>query len=1194
MPRLAVCLLGSFQVYWGGKPLAGLPTDKTRALLAYLAVESKSAHRRDALAELLWPMRPPSAALNNLRQALYLLRGAIHDREVDPPHLLITHHELQLNPDSDFWLDTDQFETVTMSCLRHHPGDLQLCEACLQRLLPAVELFRGEFLAGLSLPDCLEFDWWLLARQEIYHHLALEALDRLARHFEQARDYLQVSRYAQKAIELEPWRESSHRIKMRALANTGNPQEALHQFGTCKQILNQELGIDPSRKTIRLYQKIIAQTTGRTIKPRQSILIPATGTQATTPERDRLIPLFAGREKELGQLTNFLEHALAGSGRVIMVTGEAGSGKSALVSEFTRRILPAYPDLLVAVGSCHAYTGRGDSNTPFIQILRRLDGEADFEQQALFQNAEYDARLRQAHPQVVGALSSFGAEWSEFLRLRESSGGQDQAHTPSSLRSQKTRPRSQNYAMDMGSSTASLHPAQLVFFDQYVQILRSLARHYPLVLVLEDLHWADSSTLGLLFHLGRNLAGRRILVIGTYRSEAQLAVHIGPDQAVLTYPALGPILKEFQLMFGEIEVDLAQADGREFIANLLAREPNELPGDFNEKIYQYSEGHALFTVELLRSLQERGEIYLNPDGYWTAVPKLEWDFIPTKVEAVIADRLSRLTPAQQELLRCASIQGVVFCPEILTRVSGSSTASIQHNLSNLAGVQRVISAEDLQWHGDKCVSSYRFCHSLYQKYLYRLVDLVERKRLHAATALQLEAQSIVSGKPDTSNLLQIAWHYEVAGQARQAAHTLQKAGSQEYLAGANTAAAGHFKHALALLQYLPATPERDQHELSLQLALSAPLRSSRGYADQEAGRAYARACELALRLGDTNRYCLASFLLHSYYTSRADYKQAMELSWRMSQLVKAMPQAAECHQANFCLGVTNLLLGKFAPAWEQLSAASAANPFEDDTQLISPIGRDVSLMSRIFLTWLYWMRGETKKAQYTSQSVLQQAQMHRHPYSQAFSLAISGCIVNLFAQNYRAVQAQAEALIQLSGKTGFDMLHALAIIFSGRVQVANGELEAGLHAMQGGLMLYQSTGHKMFRTFLLGQLAEAYLVSGEPQQSLKTISFAEQTLLECGERFYEAELRRIKAAVLFALAESQSAQDSSLFWEQAENSLQRSLQVARWQGARAFELRAALDYSKKLLEKGQTQQALALLEGAYESLRHEVDLPELL
>jgi DNA-binding SARP family transcriptional activator len=254
--RLEIVLLGSYRVTLDDLPVTTFPTDKVRALLAYLVVESERPHRREVLASLLWPDSPEIAARTSLRQALYRLRCALGNREASVPHLLPTAKEVRLNPASDHWLDVTAFEALISACRARHPRGLNLCPDCVARLEAAVELYQGDFLAGFSLPDCPRFDWWQLSTREACHRRAMEALTWLTIHHESRGEHAQLLKYARRAIELEPWRESAYRGLMRALALTGRRGEALHQYEICRDELAQEMGVEPSAETVQLYERI--------------------------------------------------------------------------------------------------------------------------------------------------------------------------------------------------------------------------------------------------------------------------------------------------------------------------------------------------------------------------------------------------------------------------------------------------------------------------------------------------------------------------------------------------------------------------------------------------------------------------------------------------------------------------------------------------------------------------------------------------------------------------------------------------------------------------------------------------------------------------------------------------------------------------------------------------------------------------
>ena len=382
MAQLEVSLLGTFMVALTGRPHVAFETDKTRALLAYLTVESNRPHRRSALAAILWPNFSESAARNNLRQTLYRLRQAIVDPQNTIPHLLVTVHDVQFNIKADNWLDVDEFSRLLNACKDHHPKWDSLCEVCWNRLETTVRLYQGNFLAGFALSNSLEFDSWLLVKQEWYHRCMLEALAWLGNHCERVGEYEQSAAWAMREIEMEPWRESAHRRAMYALALSGQRQAALGQYDACRQILDRELGVEPVAETESLHKAILDGDLVHKAETKQD----QASSVATPPSERSLVRThqssfssFVGLTDEISTLNSHLVAALEGRGNVVFVTGETGSGKTNLMGQFISNSTRNFGDLLVAAGQCDSRFGLGIPYQPFSEILRMLgeDGSID-------------------------------------------------------------------------------------------------------------------------------------------------------------------------------------------------------------------------------------------------------------------------------------------------------------------------------------------------------------------------------------------------------------------------------------------------------------------------------------------------------------------------------------------------------------------------------------------------------------------------------------------------------------------------------------------------------------------------------------------------------------------------------------------------------------------------------------------------
>jgi predicted ATPase/DNA-binding SARP family transcriptional activator/class 3 adenylate cyclase len=328
MDRLAISLLGPFQVTLNGEPVTRFGSDTARALLAYLAMHPGVAHRRDALAGLLWPEQPDAEALRNLRVALSRLREAIGDRETDVPLLQVTRRTIQLADDARWSLDVWAMRDALTATREHDHAQIEGCGACAKRLQELVDLYRGEFLAGFTL-DSAPFEEWLVVEREGLHLQALEALRALASYHETQGDYESAIACARRQVELEPWREVAHRQWMRALALSGHRGAALAQYDACQRVLLDELGVQPEPATIELYEDI---RSGKLAAARD-ISIPAV---VETPPDDR-VPTpsdvsTAPRAARAGPPAPAVDVSLGGERRTVTVVCADVLGSAALLA----------------------------------------------------------------------------------------------------------------------------------------------------------------------------------------------------------------------------------------------------------------------------------------------------------------------------------------------------------------------------------------------------------------------------------------------------------------------------------------------------------------------------------------------------------------------------------------------------------------------------------------------------------------------------------------------------------------------------------------------------------------------------------------------------------------------------------------------------------------------------------------------
>ena len=320
MSCLSLHLLGPSLVTQAEGTTVDLKYDKVLALLSFLAGEAERAHRRDALAGLLWPELPQKAARNNLRQGLLTLRGAIGDREASPPYFLSNRLTIQFNQQSLYWLDVEEFVAAVHASEQHAHRSATSCQVCARQLERAVMLYRGTFLAEFALPDSTAFEEWALIKREWLNGLMLRALERLAIFHERRGNLEKAVVYGQRQLELEPWREEAQRHLMRLYLLQGNTTAALAQYESCRALLAQELSVEPEEETTRLYRYIRDMLDGKPLFRKAFV--------AERPYRVPHPPTpFIGRERELEEIGRLVDSADC---RLLTLVGPGGVGKTRL------------------------------------------------------------------------------------------------------------------------------------------------------------------------------------------------------------------------------------------------------------------------------------------------------------------------------------------------------------------------------------------------------------------------------------------------------------------------------------------------------------------------------------------------------------------------------------------------------------------------------------------------------------------------------------------------------------------------------------------------------------------------------------------------------------------------------------------------------------------------------------------------
>ena len=1155
---LRIYTLGQFKLQANDLTL-DLPARSAQSLLAYLALNAGVTTRREKLASLLWPEASEANARGYLRQALWHIRKSLEAGSLNwEEYLQISDISVTFDDQSNYWLDAN----LLLSRVESRP---------VEEIIEIIRLYRGELLPGF-------YDEWIVVERErllmAYHQKMDILLDRLI----QARRWDEVLNWSEQWIRLGHSPEMAYRAMMKAYAGLGNPGMIGITYQRCVDALNRELAVDPSPETHRLYEQL-----------REEVLEEQLPPSTITPERineppfffDRKKPhrlekpLVVAREREFVQLNAFLELALVGKGRVIFVTGEAGSGKTTLVNEFTERARNDHPDLIVASGNCNAHTGIGDPYLPFREILELLTGDVEASWSAGAITREYAQFLWNLIPASVQALMDSGPDLvNTFVpgavllerAVACASGDADWVIRLNKFLKHKM--------IDPGTRDTR----QSDLFIQYSKVLQVLARQAPLVLVVDDLQWADLGSISLLFHLSRYLAGSRILIVGAYRPE-----EIALGRAGERHP-LEPVVNELQRVFGDIEINVDSVECHAFVDELLDSEPNRLGPQFREMLCRLTRGQPLFTVELLRGMQERGDLVKDEENRWIEGPALDWETLPARVEAVIAERVGRLDPLLQTTLRTASVEGEVFTAEVVSRVQEREEGEILGRLSNeLDRKHHLVRAHSIQRVDGQLLSCYRFQHTLVQKYLYNSLDEVERVHVHGRVGQVLE--SLYANQAEIANISpQLARHFLEARIAEKAINYLQQSGERALQVYAYQEAITHLGGGISQLATLPDPHKYAQQELSLQLDLSMALNLSGGSTIPEMEQASIRALELCRQIGNTSQLvqvlCGLSIMNYVKGEPHIAYEQAEEALklglQSENQLLIAL--------GRWCLGFALFGLGDYLQARDHLEqVASFYQPQEHHRPLVLLRGIDAGVSSLAYLACCLWCLGYPEQALRRSQEALDQARKIGHSFSLADVLSYGGCEFHAMRRDGQSLKAVAEELIRLSEEKNFASWMATGKHNLGEALVLLEQPEQGVLLIREAVNLEYSLRVKCSVPGPLLYLAEGYAKMGSIEQGMKAVTEAFDVMRQTDERNWEAELYRTLSRLQVLLGND----------VEAEASLDKALDVARRQNARSWELRAAIDLAHLWQKQGRADEGRQMVKEIYAWFTEGFDTPDL-
>lgn len=586
-----------------------------------------------------------------------------------------------------------------------------------------------------------------------------------------------------------------------------------------------------------------------------------------------------------------------------------------------------------------------------------------------------------------------------------------------------------------------------------------------------------------------------------------------------------------------------------------------LPNALHQHIVSRSDGIPLFVEELTKMVLESELLREGPQHYELMGP-LPALAIPATLQDSLMARLDRLVTARG-FAQLGAVIGRQFSYALLQAVSQADEATLQREMA------RLIDAELLYQRGELPQATYIFKHTLIQEVAYQSLLKSTRQQVHQRIAQVLSDTfpDVVKAQPEL-----LAHHATEAGLTAQAVTYWQQAGQHALRRSANVEAVAHLRRGLSLLNTLPDTPDRQQHELTLQAALAPALIATQGFAAPDVVKAYFRARELCQQVGTTSQLFPVLRGLWVCLEVRADLQTARTLGEQLMDHAQRDPDPARLVEAHRALGNTFFWMGELDTARDHLEQGIALYDAKQHHALAFLYGTDPGVICWAYVAWTYWLIGLPDRALTSIQKALELAQTLAHAHSEAAALNWAG-VLHQMRREARAAYEQADALIALAKAQGFPYWLAQGTILQGWALAAQGQTESAIAQMHHGLAAYRATGAEILRPYWLALEAEAYALADRHEEALRTVNDGLRAVYATSEHWYHAELYRLKGELL--LARPRPVPD------EAETAFLEALTTTQQQHATSLELRTAMSLSRMWHTQGETARAEALLRPVY-------------
>jgi predicted ATPase len=829
-----------------------------------------------------------------------------------------------------------------------------------------------------------------------------------------------------------------------------------------------------------------------------------------------------GRSTERAQLRTAFRSAAAGQGLVLCVTGEAGLGKTTLVEDFLAELQSEHPACLIARGRCSERLAGAEAYLPFLEAL--------------------DSLIR-GNPSVGRVMKTVAPSWYVQLAI--------------SLDASVERMMTESPAVSQERMKREL-----------AAFLREISTDAPLLLFLDDLHWADTSTVDIIAYIATKLSAVQLLAIATYRSSEML---------LSKHPFL-PVALDLQAR-GVCQVLPLEFLTAEDVDQYLALEfPNHrFPGQFASLIHTKTEGNPLFMTDVVRYLRDK-KVIGEHDGRWAlvqTVPEIETD-LPASVRSMIQRKIAQLGDADRRLLLAASAQGYTFDSAVVARSLALDPGDVEERLQSLDQTHGFVSFREEEELPDHTLTlRYRFVHVLYQNALFETLTPSRRAALSAAVASALLA---FYGDDSAEVASELAFLFQAARDWTQASDYFLKAARNAARIFANQEAVSLCQRGLDMNRRTRDAPQRARQELKLLMTLGPSLMTIKGFAATDTLRTFLRAQELCEQVGDGVQQFRVLFGLSIVSVVRAEYEKARYFADQSLQQAERAADGALLVQAHWALGLSLQFIGDFTGSREHLARSL---DLYDPKRHAAHAFLYGAILNRMHLGRVLSYLGYPNQAQTLTLEGLRVAEQMRHPLGLCNALSIA-VTLEAFHRNAARVIDMTDKMLFHADEHGLPYYAGIGSIMRGWARAMQGETDEGCAQMRAGLAAHRTVETEQQRAYYLVLMAEAYGAAGRTVDGLHALDEAADAVTRSDEHFCEAELYRIKGELL--------AHDHVS--EAAEDCLRRALQIARMQHAKGLELRAATSLAR-LLRAGHRDAARTTLAPICEWFSEGFDTPDL-